>query len=418
MVARVHLPSKPVRTAINPANEIIDVNPENNVLPRKKDFIVDWPNNAYFAEDAFSIRHRPAIWYNDIDGAKVGYHLFGSKYGWYDRYRLGLYYGAESGQLDWSAAIERPKRLFGSNATLFLSGYRMEGRNDARFGVHLVRRPKLIEPPTQEFTVGYGYHELRDQDYLVSAEIYDTLSADSGPFFGYSIQPELDVATVRFNANFDLGREWFKGDMRYERLALELWIKSRPDVIRKLDVRLRGFTGFTGGGAPAQRKFNLAGAGTMAQEERFWLRSPGAVPEDLHYLEPGDGNLRGYQAGTFAVNKLVAFNAELVTKLPFIGKMVAPVLGTMTVYGFYDAGWVLDTKNPIGSSARIQSLVDGGIFDERLQDVGAGIRSDVKWPFWNFTWRFDVPVYVSNPELNAETEHTDWRYVFSVVSSF
>ena len=34
----------------------------------------------------------------------------------------------------------------------------------------------------------------------------------------------------------------------------------------------------------------------MKQEERFWLRSPGAVPPDLNYLEPGEGNLRGYAA--------------------------------------------------------------------------------------------------------------------------
>jgi hypothetical protein len=42
----------------------------------------------------------------------------------------------------------------------------------------------------------------------------------------------------------------------------------------------------------------------------------------------------------------------------------------------------------------------------------------VKWPFWNFTWRFDVPLYVNHPEINAESEQTDWRYVFSIVASF
>lgn len=418
MVAHVKLPAAPKRVAINPDNEIMDFNATNNVLPRQRDFIFDWPNNNYFAEDAYTIRHRPAIWYNDVDGAKVGYHLYGSRMGWWDRKRLGLYYGAESGQLDFSASIERPMRLFGSNATLSLSGYRMEGRNDGRIGMHLIRRPKLLEPPTQTFTFGYGYHELRDPDYLVSAEIYDTLSADTGPFFGYSIEPQLDVASVRFGLDFDLGREWFAGDLKYERIATELWIKSRPEAT-KMEWRLRGFAGFTGGSAPAQRKFNLAGAGAMAQEERFWLRSPGAVPEELHYLEPGDGNLRGYQAGTFPVNKLLAVNVELGTKMPFIGKLLAPVLGTMTVYGFYDAGWILDTRNPISSSARVESLVGGGVLDARLEDAGAGIRSDVKWPWWNFTWRFDVPVYVNHPEVNAETEQTDWtRYVFSIVASF
>jgi hypothetical protein len=418
IVARVHLPAAPVRTAVNPDNEIVDANLANNFLPRRKDFQIDWPNNAWYAEDAYTIRHRPAVWYNDVDGAKAGYHVFGSRQGWWDRYRLGLYYGAESGQLDFATSIERPWRRFGGNGTLFLSGYRMEGRNDGRLGLHLARRPKLLEPPTQEFTFGYGYHELRDPDYLVSPEIYDTLGADTGPFFAYSIDPQLDVASIRFGLNLDIGREWFAGDLKYERLATELWLKSRPEVV-KMELRLRGFAGFTGGGAPTQRKFNLAGGGAMAQEERFWLRSPGAVPDGLHYLEPGDGNLRGYQAGTFAVNKLVAFNAEMGTRLPGpVAKFVTPVLGAMSLYGFYDAGWILDTSNPVGSSARVQSLVDGGVLDARLDDAGVGVRSHVTWPFWDFTWRFDVPLYVNHPEVNAETEHTDWRYVFSVTASF
>jgi len=418
MVAKVHLPAKPVRTAVNPDNEIMDINLENNVLPRKKDFQLDWPNNNYFAEDAYTVRHRPAIWYNDVDGAKMGYHFYGSREGWWDRYRLGLYYGAESSRFDFSAAMERPMTLMGSNATLSISGYRMEGRNDARLGVHIVRRPRLIQPPTQEVTLGFGYHELRDPQYLNSTEIYDTTNADTGPFFAYSIQPELDIASVHFGATLDVGRTWLGGDVKYERVSTELLLKSRPEVT-KLDWRLRGFLGFTGGDAPAQRKFNLAGAGSIARDERFWLRSPGAVPEDLHYLEPGDGNLRGYGAGTFAVNKLVAFNTEIGAKLPGpIAKKVARIVGALSLYGFYDAGWVLDTHNPIASSTRIQSLVDGGLFDARIEDAGVGIRSDVKWPFWNFTWRLDMPVYVNHPEVNAESKQNDWRYVFSIVASF
>jgi len=418
LVAKVHLPAAPVRTAVNADNEIMDINLENNFIPRKRTFQVDWPNNSYFPEDAYVIKHRPAIWYNDIDGAKVGYHFSGSREGWWDRYQLGLYYGAESQRFDFSAATEIPNHLLGGNGTYFVSGYRMEGRNDARAGLRISLRPKLIEPPTSEIRVGFGYHELRDPAYLTSSEVYDTTHADTGPFFAYSIQPEIDVATVHFDASLDMGRTWLGGDVKYERFATELWLKSRPGVAR-LDWRLRGFAGFSDGNAPPQRKFNLAGAGSIARDERFWLRSPGAVPDDLHYLEPGDGNVRGYGAGTFAVNKLVAFNTEIGGKLPGpIARTIAPLVGALSVYGFYDAGWVLDTHNPIQSSARIQSLVDGGLFDARMEDAGVGIRSHVNWPFWNFTWRFDMPFYVNHPEVNGETKQTDWRYNFSIVATF
>jgi hypothetical protein len=69
-------------------------------------------------------------------------------------------------------------RLFGGNATLSLSGYRMEGRNDGRIGLHIVRRPKLMEPPTQEVTFGYGYHELRDGSRAVSGPGPDDPQSD------------------------------------------------------------------------------------------------------------------------------------------------------------------------------------------------------------------------------------------------
>ncbi len=415
----VKLPAAPVKVDINPENEIMDIDRSNNVEPKQRDFQIDWPNNSYYPEDAYQIRHRPAIWYNDVDQAKVGYHLSGSLQGWRRRIGLGVYYGTKSEQWDWSASYEEPKRWLNTNATLRFSGYRMEGRNDARVEVNFARRSKLIEPPTQDIRLGYGYHELRDPAYLVSTEIYDTSLADVGPYFGYAVDPQLDIMSTRFAVDLTLGRDWFNGDYHYERIAMTAELKSRPEVV-KLDARVRFFGGFAGGGIPTQRKFNLAGGGPMKQEERFWLRSPGAVPADLNYLEPGDGNLRGYAAGTFGVNKLFAINTELGTKVKLFGleKTFAKLLGTTSWYGFYDVGWILDGSNPIQTSPRVTSLVDGGVLDARLETAGVGIRSNVTWPFWNFTWRLDVPFYVSDPEVNGETDTTDFRYLFSLNASF
>jgi hypothetical protein len=195
---------------------------------------------------------------------------------------------------------------------------------------------------------------------------------------------------------------------------------SRPEVVGGIDARARVFSGFAGGGLPTQRKFNLAGGGPMKQEERFWLRSPGAVPEELHYLEPGDGNLRGYADGTFGVNKLLTANAELGTKVKLFGleKKLAKLIGTTSWYGFYDVGWILDGDNPIQTSARVTSLVDAGVLDARLENAGVGIRSNVAWPFWNFTWRLDVPFWVSHPGVNGESDYVDYRYLFSLNATF
>ena len=90
-----------------------------------------------------------------------------------------------------------------------------------------------------------------------------------GPYFGFAISPQLDIMSTRFAVDFTMGRDWFAGDSDYEHLALSAAFHSRPEVV-KLDTRVRVFGGFAGGGAPTQRKFNLAGGGPMEQEKRFW----------------------------------------------------------------------------------------------------------------------------------------------------
>jgi hypothetical protein len=166
---------------------------------------------------------------------------------------LGIYYGTKSEQWDFSTSYAQPKRWFNSNATLRLSGYRMEGRGDARIEVNFLKRGKLLEPPTHDLTVGYGYHELRDPAYLVSTEIYDTSQADVGPYLGYAVDPQLDIMSTRFAADVTIGREWFAGEYDYERLALSAVFHSRPEIV-KLDTRVRVLGGFAGGGVPTQRK--------------------------------------------------------------------------------------------------------------------------------------------------------------------
>jgi hypothetical protein len=42
----------------------------------------------------------------------------------------------------------------------------------------------------------------------------------------------------------------------------------------------------------------------------------------------------------------------------------------------------------------------------------------VAWPFWDFTWRLDVPFWVSNPEVNGQADTVDFRYRFSLTATF
>jgi hypothetical protein len=413
------LPAKPKRTAINPHNEIMDLNLRNNFQPRQRDLQIDWPNNSYYPEWGYQIRHRPGAWYNNVDGLKAGYLLLGSYLGVPPRWRAGVYYGFLSDRVDFTVQYEHPLRLFEHNGLIHLSGYKMEGRQDFTAYLSFHRRVKLTEPPSHDFAVGLNYHTLTNPQYLPEPDIYDTNKVDLGPYFTYSISPEADVFSSRFDFDLKLGRKWFGGDYKYERFATTARFYSRPGVV-PIDIRWRAFLGLIGGSIPLQEKFQLAFAGPLQQEKRFWLRSPGAIWDWAHYHEGGDGNLRGYYWGSFGVNRLVSTNLEAGTRLPLwvLEKITRPLVGPISWYGFYDLGTIMDPENPMASSKRVTGLVDQGVLGWMLMDAGIGLRSRKLHPFWDLTLRLDMPIWVNYPVVNGEEDETTFRYLFSINYTF
>ncbi|MFQ5510237.1 MAG: M1 family aminopeptidase [Candidatus Krumholzibacteriia bacterium] len=409
-------PEKAVRAAINPANEIADMSPWDNFVPRRRALSVDWPNNHYYREDAYQIRYRPAGWYNDIDGGKAGLHLSGSYANWFRRLKLGLYWGFKSERLDFSASYLKPVRILGANGGLGLSGYKMEGRNDFTFRMNLRKRKQLIHPPTKEFVFGVNYHELTNTRFVSNPETYEK-GSEVAPFFGLSLDPQYDVMSTKFNVGVRFGREWFGGDFKYTALTASAVFKTRTSIV-PFDGRLRLFAGSVSGSVPFQEKLSLAGGGPLAEERRFFLRSPGAIWDEANYHEPGHGNLRGYREGTFGVNKLVALNLEVGRSLPLLSGAADKLLGAVKAYAFLDMGATADSDNPILSSQRVQVLVDGGLLDEALVDAGIGFTFHRVFPFYDAFVRFDIPFYVNNPQLNGESKETEYRYVLSLTSTF
>ncbi len=410
-------PEKPKSAALNPDNEILDMNMTDNYAPQEWDLQIDWPNNFYYPEHAYQIRHKPYVWYNDIDGVRIGYHLRGSFFGFYRRLQLGLYYGLDSHRLDFSTSYAVPTRTLGLNGTFDVSGYKIEGRQDFTLSLALRRRVELIKPPTQQLTVGINYHELTDQRYVINPLFYQT-GADVAPLeLKYEADPQFDILRTKSELGVRLGREWFGGKYKYTRFFGMSNFETRRSLV-PFDMGLRVFLGVVSGSMPNQQKFNLAGGGVLEQEKLFFLRSPGAIWPNAHYLMPGEGDLRGYAKGTFPVNKLLTANFKLGGNLPWISQPRDRWFGEIKLNAFADAGTIFDSSNPIAGDPRTQALFDKGVFDRGLFDAGLGLRIRRSFPFWDSYLRYDVPFYVNVPEINGETKETDYRYLFSLTSVF
>lgn len=419
IIKEFDFPQKPTAVALNPENRIMDIDLSDNFSPRKRSLDIDWPNNVYYPEDACQIRVRPEVWYNYIDEAKVGLHFNRAYARWARRYSLGIYYGTRSKRLDFKVSTHKRFRLFWNESLLELSGYKMEGREDFYAGLDTRKRTTLMRPPTHSFLFAVNHHGLTDTRYIVNPESYQP-GRDFSYLFRYTIDPQADIAASRFTLAFRGGREWFGADFDYSSFTAEWALATRPEAadVFPLDGGLRVFFGAVGGSMPLQRKFQLAGGGPLEEERHFFLRSPGAIWKEAHYHQPGGGNLRGYYEGSFGVNRLFAMNLEIGRRLPLLSKSPKRWLGSIDVVAFADLGNIFDRENPIGSSPRVQALVDDGILRKGLFDAGVGLRFHRILPFWDMRVRFDSPFYVNRPEVNGENKETDYRYILSLESLF
>lgn len=409
-------PKKPRGAELNPENEILDIDMTNNFLPTRHEFQIDWPRNDYRPEDAIQIRHRPFAWYNDVDGARLGFYLEGSDPFAIRRAEFGVYYGVKSDRLDWSGALEVPSLFFGDKTRLRVSGYKLEGRDDGTIEARYTRRSELMRPPTHEFTAGFNVHELRTQRYAPDPERYQT-GLDLAPYFRYTANPQFDLFGSAINLGLRLGRDWFDADYKYARFETSLSLATRP-LFSPIDGRFRFFWGISDHTAPYQQRFYLAGGGPIAEEKVFFLRSPGAIPADANYHEGGNGNLRGYYEGDFGVNRLIAMNLELGHAIPVLSRGKKTFLGRISATAFADVGWSTDSRNPIETSERVGKLFADGALDKTIFDAGVGFTLARDLPFWDLFLRLDIPFYVNQPAINGETKETDFRYVFSLKSAF
>ncbi len=161
-----------------------------------------------------------------------------------------------------------------------------------------------------------------------------------------------------------------------------------PNPQQGLFVRLYG-KAISHDSVPAQERIYIDGANPRARFNRFYLRSDGALPEEVHYHLPGGGNVRGYYNNPISGKTILALNLE--------GRMAAPrflprlsARSNTTLAAFLDMA-TLDFDDA------------GGRF---FADAGLAVRLNARLPDeWytlftggrNLALRFDFPLWVNEP---------------------
>jgi hypothetical protein len=160
-----------------------------------------------------------------------------------------------------------------------------------------------------------------------------------------------------------------------------------------------------------QRQIYVQGADPLQQLYNPFLRSRGAllVGDDFRYHMPGGAGVRGIDPRV-STSAIVGINLELERTLAT--RSSARIFNRIAIAAFTDlAHGIGGPDQPLtGNPVRF------------LADAGLGLRADHHIGDTRFTTRFDVPLYVSRPELAQDRgpgdDKVEFRWTFSFEPAF
>ncbi|MFQ5770326.1 MAG: M1 family aminopeptidase [bacterium] len=407
--------SKPKKVILDPQDAILDKSRLNNG-PLKFEFLFEYPNMFYTPRDAYLITWRPGFWYNEVDKVRIGGRLRG-RYGNSRNVYLGAWFGVDSQELDARIRYSNPITPLGKGTRGTFSAQKMEGRFEIDAHLNFVKGKYLTLPPQHKFWVGFNHSRLierkgalytrREFDQKNDLTIADW---DSGKvnnvYFRYVFNPRGLFWYSNLAFGLDLVHDDWGSDFDYNSVysELKIWLpKNREGIF----LRFYGHKIFNSDEAPIQELIYLDGANPRLRFQRFYLRSDGALPEELHYHLPGGGNLRGFYNQPIIGEQILALNIELRKSFrpEFLGKKLRSILGTTALAAFVD---LADMQFQDKTS---KFFMDAG-FGVRLQKFLPDNWYTIFTGGRNLTLRLDFPLWVNEPLPDENSLRFRWVFGF------
>jgi hypothetical protein len=375
--------------------------------------------------DRMTVGVHPTVWYNDAGGVTLGIRARDDYLG---RFEQGVAllsrstgWGADDGvqHLDFLLRVRNLVFLRAPTVSQTLDLLRIEGRYGVVARAERSRRTHLTFGPTRSQSVGLQWVHPDDFRYL-DRDFYDDVGTVEVQV-GSGVSNQVGKWQLSFRSSVG-------GGLAYNRQGLAA--SGRPDLDPfyfrgsidatarrplglKRNFAARAFVGVASGdhAAAKQRQVYFQGADPLQQLYNPFLRSRGSllVGQDFHYHSPGGAGVRGVDSRV-STGAIVALNLELDQTL--VARPLARLFNRIAIAAF------TDLSHALGGAA--QPLTGNRI--RFLGDAGLGLRADHRIGDTRFTTRFDVPLYVSRPELAQDREPGDdeveFRWTFSFEPAF
>ena len=463
--ARVAVPSGIRRVQIDTTFRLADVDYKDNYY--RTGFFADNGNKkVHFDAGIATIpdrRHdveyiRPDVWWNPIDGIKIGMHTEGSYLNtlrkfdvtvWYNTHVLQenpyLTFKSESyyhryKPVNFSANLNSPLSKRFPKLTTDLHARYLDGLALGQIGLNYTpdERNNL-----QLFAKAMQRKSIYDFDYLIDPREWssDSNRANSTLNLAYDFRYHYPggAGIVHLTLRTPLlgGNRSDAFNYSYAQLeAVNAW------KLGKMDVRTRLFGRYgTGSVIPSESALFLAGQSPEELMENKYTRTNGFIPDDwrgtspydVNHFQMGGGlNLRGY-AGYFAGDER---NGETLTT--YKGRSGASASIELDVenyfnlhpkatkswlhldaYLFADAGLIELSRYVL---PQYYNTIPTTMWSDVRVDAGPGFAATIKsWGVFDkarpLTLRIDFPVFVSRTPY-ATPQYIAWRYVIGINRSF
>ncbi|MEO6056860.1 MAG: M1 family aminopeptidase, partial [Gemmatimonadales bacterium] len=371
--------------------------------------------------DRLTVGFQPLAWYNDAGGLTLGIRSRDDYLGRFEQNASTLTWstgvGVDDGptDADFSVRIRNPVFLRRPNTSQTLDVYNVEGRFGATAALEWTRRPHLSFGPTWTRSLTLQWVQPDDFRYL-DRGYYD----DAGTV---ELRSGVGVRTQAGRWNLDLrgsaggGLAYNRNGLRasgrndldpfYARVTLEA--TARRPLGARLGLGARLYAGVAAGNevAAKQRQIYVQSADPLERLANPFLRSRGALleGEDVNYQQPGGAGVRGVDPHVSAP-ALVGLDVELERTM--VSRPRARLFSRVALAAFTDLAHGIGEGAPALSGGRVRFIGDAGV----------GVRAEHRIGDTRFVTRFDLPLWVSRPQLAQDAASGDGELAFRWVFSF
>ncbi|MDR9415932.1 MAG: hypothetical protein RI564_06600 [Gracilimonas sp.] len=377
-----------------------------------------FPAIGFSQSNTYDLDIYPDLWYNSVDGVRVGGFVLGQMEGEFKsgphRLDAGVWLGTNFPDLPVSYYVSFTEPLNrdvipGNEANVQVQSSIRTGYSQHGVSFNKRWQPGFNELVFREISVGVSQEKVIDNNYRLIPFQETDWKTLAGLFIETSgFTPFGDLKTnVSFQHNLSASSSQFS--------VGKTEIKHVVDLGKGFGINMRLFGALTSSNAPQEYHFSAANRDLISWLNNGFTRATGTIPKGLFengLLQISGGfNLRGYNIEQFTsalssgdqtksylglIDKGISINSEVIFPNYINSLLKRTIVGDfvhLNSYLFYDIG-------KLNGSA-----LEGDVLypvDKIFADAGIGLQFSVNIPDWlgkdrDFAIRYDLPLWLSDP---------------------